>query len=210
VATEVRPTGRREYVSQLREQQAEQTRERILAAFAAQLARPNLTDFAIPDVAREAGVAVRTVYNHFPNREVLLDALASWLDGQLARDVPLPERAADLPALAVRLYREFAANEALGRAQASPGLARGIRRRRRASRVQAIENAVRSAASDPTSDQARWAAALTKHLIGADSAIALKDELGLSFEESGRAVGWCIDAMLAALGTQLPMRDDGA
>src|SRR5260370_5138546 len=61
--------------------------ELILAAFAAELARRDWADFSIPDVARAAGVSVRTVYHHFPNRDAQLEAVARWLDDQIVSGI---------------------------------------------------------------------------------------------------------------------------
>jgi AcrR family transcriptional regulator len=192
------------YVSPLRQAQTERTRELILEALAAQLAQPGLTEFSVPDVARQAGVSVRTVYHHFPNREAQMEALAKWIDQRLAGAIPAPTTAAELPALAIDLYHAFGANEALGRAQASPGLARRERRERRQQRLAAIEAVVHNAAADPTDDRARWAAALIKHLIGADAAIFLLDEMGLSIDDAGHAVAWATQLLLTALADPPP------
>ena len=44
-------------------------------AFADQLADTGLQDFSVAKMAERAGVSVRTVYHHFPDRDALLDAL---------------------------------------------------------------------------------------------------------------------------------------
>ncbi len=73
----------RVYRSELRTEQAERTRERILEALVEQLGEGN-EDFSIPRVAERAGVSVRTVYHHFPNRDAQIEAVARWLDGRFA------------------------------------------------------------------------------------------------------------------------------
>jgi AcrR family transcriptional regulator len=67
----------RTYESPLREEQLEQTRDRILAATARVLAATDGT-LSIPAVAREASVSVPTVYRHFGTKEDLLGALAVY------------------------------------------------------------------------------------------------------------------------------------
>src|SRR4026207_968260 len=64
----------REYHSELRAQQAEETRARILEATARVMAR-GLATISIPAVAREAGVSVPTVYRHFGSKRELLAAI---------------------------------------------------------------------------------------------------------------------------------------
>jgi AcrR family transcriptional regulator len=69
----------RTYESPLREEQVEQTRDRILAATSRVLST-NDGRLSIPAVAREAGVSVPTVYRHFGTKEELLGALAEWFN----------------------------------------------------------------------------------------------------------------------------------
>lgn len=65
---------KRTYTSPLREQQAEATRIRILDG-AIQVLASGAAALTIPAVAREAGVAVPTVYRHFPTKEAMEDAV---------------------------------------------------------------------------------------------------------------------------------------
>jgi AcrR family transcriptional regulator len=81
----------RAYRSALRESHAEQTRESILAAAAEEMAARGPGGFAVPSVAERCGVALRTVYRHFPTRDELVDAMWAWLYAGrdwLERDVP--------------------------------------------------------------------------------------------------------------------------
>src|SRR5439155_3179158 len=64
----------RKYGSPLRAQQAEETRERILDATGRVMAE-GLAFVSIPQVAREAGVSVPTVYRHFATKRDLLAAV---------------------------------------------------------------------------------------------------------------------------------------
>jgi AcrR family transcriptional regulator len=64
----------RAYSSQLRAQQAEETRSRILDATIRVMAR-GVGTLSIPDVAREARVSVPTVYRHFGTKAALLTAV---------------------------------------------------------------------------------------------------------------------------------------
>jgi AcrR family transcriptional regulator len=81
----------RAYRSALRESHAEQTRESILAAAADEMAARGPEGFAVPRVAERCGVALRTVYRHFPTRDELVDAMWAWLYANrdwLERGVP--------------------------------------------------------------------------------------------------------------------------
>jgi AcrR family transcriptional regulator len=67
----------RSYRSELRAEQARATRDRILEATLRVMAR-GLASLSIPEVAREAGVSVPTVYRHFGDLDALLDAFWPW------------------------------------------------------------------------------------------------------------------------------------
>ena len=68
----------RRYRSELREQQAATTRERILDATVRVMAN-GLADVTVPAVAREARVSVPTVYRHFATKRDLFAALQPHL-----------------------------------------------------------------------------------------------------------------------------------
>src|SRR5580692_11454772 len=60
---------------QLRERQAAVIREAILDALAGQLERADPDDVALPQVAADAGISLRTLYRYFPTREAMFDAV---------------------------------------------------------------------------------------------------------------------------------------
>jgi AcrR family transcriptional regulator len=185
----------RAYRSPVRQEQMELTRERILAAFVEELAEAG-DDFPIRRVAARAGVSVRTVYQHFPNREAQIDAVAAWIDAQAGPD-RLPGSAAELPAYARERYDNFFANERILRAQLAAGVASQVRRRRRRKREAAIDASV--AATGVPAEVARRAAAMVKALIGAPFALQMMDEYGLDREETMRAGEWTVRLIVEAL-----------
>jgi AcrR family transcriptional regulator len=64
----------RPYRSELRAEQAEATRARIIDA-AIRVMAGGIATLSIPDVAREAGVSVPTIYRHFGTKRDLVDAI---------------------------------------------------------------------------------------------------------------------------------------
>jgi AcrR family transcriptional regulator len=104
----------RTYESPLREEQLEQTRERILAATARVLGATDGT-LSIPAVAREASVSVPTVYRHFGTKDDLLGALAVYFIDQLR--LPYRRLPGDRDGL-----REFLIAQAAAYAEAEPAL----------------------------------------------------------------------------------------
>src|SRR5689334_19845539 len=80
---------KRVYRSALRDEQADQTRARILEGVALALAE-NPNDVSIPRVATLAKVAVPTVYRHFPSKQALFDALREEYQRRLKMPSKLP------------------------------------------------------------------------------------------------------------------------
>src|SRR5579859_7550827 len=58
--------------SGLRDKHHELTRELIMRAVVEHLEREGFAEMTVPEVARAAGVSLRTVYRHFPTRDDLL------------------------------------------------------------------------------------------------------------------------------------------
>ncbi|HUG49274.1 MAG TPA: helix-turn-helix domain-containing protein [Candidatus Limnocylindria bacterium] len=71
--TRIANTVTRSYRSELRAEQAQETRSRILDA-AVRVMAEGIASLSVPAVAREAGVSVPTVYRHFATKDELLAA----------------------------------------------------------------------------------------------------------------------------------------
>ena len=67
-----------------RQQQKEQTRERLLEAAYTVFARQGMLQSRMEDIAREAGVSHGTVFLHFHSQEELLEAVVSRYGGLIA------------------------------------------------------------------------------------------------------------------------------
>ena len=171
----------RAYVSPKREAKAAATREAILEAFVEQVADTN-GDLSPSKAAIRAGVSVRTVHTHFPNRESQIVALGEWFDRKFHPDgVTLVEDADDLP----RYFRDIHANaltSPLTRTLATTtgGIWPEVRQARRRVRLEAIRRAVEGigAPARATED----ATAMLLGLSGADTSWPLHDQYGLPLE----------------------------
>ena len=187
----------RGYESPLRRDQAERTKDLILAAFAEQLGRPGASELSVKEAAVRAGVAVRTVYHYFPDRQAQLKALASWIEAQLMPTPFEPQTAEDLLEMGRLLYESFRRNETLVRAQMVAGFASEVRALRRQARVNAIHRVVATlGAPEPMSV---GAATIIAHLASAEAGIPLIDRYGLSHDDIRAAVLQTIQAILADL-----------
>lgn len=104
----------RRYTLRRRAVALERTREAILAAARAQLARVGYAALRVEDVARRGRVSRRTVYAHFPTRAILAEAAlaerADALRDRVARWRPRSAEAAtvldEIVAFHSRSYRE--------------------------------------------------------------------------------------------------------
>src|SRR5690349_19462837 len=76
--TNVKGRRTRAYSSALRDERAEDTRQRILDALIRTMAR-GIAELSVPAVALEAGVSVPTVYRHFRTKADLVAALGPYL-----------------------------------------------------------------------------------------------------------------------------------
>jgi len=83
--------------SQRKERVTEQRRKQILDAALAVFSRKGYGEATIPDIAREGGMAVGTIYNYYPSkRDVLVSVLASRvLSEPFLRLMELPPEADD-------------------------------------------------------------------------------------------------------------------
>jgi AcrR family transcriptional regulator len=84
---------RRAYMSQVRAQNAQRTRRRIIAAATRLFAERGYAATSIADIAAEAGVVSRTVYLDFSTKRALLDAAIGVALG--GDDVPMMVRDRD-------------------------------------------------------------------------------------------------------------------
>lgn len=100
----------RRYRSELRDDQAAATRERLLQAAHRLLGTTRPVDLAFSDVAAAAGVSVRTMYRHFPTSDDLFLALSDRLLAAVMGPDPRPP--ATMAEGAAMLRRQLALMEA--------------------------------------------------------------------------------------------------
>jgi AcrR family transcriptional regulator len=84
--------ARRRYSSRLRQQQAGQTRDQVLAAAADLFEQSGWAGTTVGAIARHAGVAVETVYSGFGAKKQLLRAVVDFAVVGDAEPVPLADR----------------------------------------------------------------------------------------------------------------------
>ncbi len=181
----------RSYQSPLREDQAEATARRIVEAAIRVLER-NPAALSEPAVAREAGVAVPTVYHHYNDKAALTRAVSDSLDAT-AGLVPLSATSPAALAEHIRsVFPRLNGRHALMAPAFRTAEGDAVRREqmaRRAARVRASLAAV----------SARMDAADFENLVSIVTVLCtsetlglLEKYLGLTGEDAGAAVAWAI------------------
>ena len=196
-------TGRA-YRSELRAEQAEATRARILDAIVRVIAG-GLASLSIPAVAREAGVSVPTIYRHFATKRDLLAAVYPHVVRQAGLNELVIPRSMDELLDGLRAY--FERTDSLGDlarvAMASPG-SEAVRGLNMPDRLAMFRRLADSVAPKPSeADRDRIARVLV--ILTASSSLRLwRDHLGSSVEEVADDVDWVIHAVIASATARNP------
>jgi AcrR family transcriptional regulator len=188
----------RPYRSELRPQQAEETRSRILDATVRVLA-DGPASVSIPAVAREAGVSVPTVYRHFGTKRDLLVAVYPHLARRAGFDVVT--RPDSLEAFRDMVRSVFGGLDSLGSdaraAMASPA-ADEARQAQMPDRLRMSRGFVDVVAPHATPAERDRIARLLVVLTTSAAMRMWRDHLGCSVDEAADDVDWILRAAIAA------------
>jgi AcrR family transcriptional regulator len=194
----------RAYRSALRIEQTGQTRERILETFMEMLAEPGTHDVTIPELAKRAGVSVRTAFRHFPTRDALFDGLnESWNAAQPTR---LPRTPESFAAYVRSLYAGFAERESLVRATRQSKPLQEARARRKPQQRKHMAELFAPVTRHLDDRDARKAAAVLHVLAGSDTWLTMRDVWELTPDEAADASAWAIETLIAQLKARKPIR----
>jgi AcrR family transcriptional regulator len=189
-------SGRRPYVSPLRDRRAQQTRDEILDALTRLLEAHGADEITTQELARAAGVSQRTVYRHFPDRAALVEALTARLVAVTGRGPVDPTRLEDLKPVVIKLMADLEAHQVEARAEAIFNA--DPRRYATATREHTRRFGELVAVSLPELDekQQHGVAAIARVLVSAQTWLRLREELGIGGEASGPLVAWVLDALV--------------
>jgi AcrR family transcriptional regulator len=188
----------RGYRSQLRVQQAEETRARILDATVRVMAG-GIASVSIPAVAREAGVSVPTIYRHFGTKRDLLAAIYPHLARRVGLDrVPDPSSLDDLRDGIRAIFDRLDAFDDLARAAAASPAAEEARHVTMPDRFERISRFVDSIAPSLAKvDRDRIARLLV--ILTTSSALRVwRDHLGSSVDEASDDIDWMVRIAIAS------------
>lgn len=197
----------------LRERQLALARQAIVDACAELVTERRHLDFSMKDVAERAGVSLRTVYNHFPAREDLLDALEQDFSTSMSErggsDAAELEEGDDLTG-AVRVnLRLFEELNGVSEAFAQMPLAEVGRDAKRQQRTRLIVDHLVSLMPSVPQEDAEAIAITLRHLLSHRSWFWLTREYGLTTDQVGDVVTWAMTTLIdAAKGGNLPPPSD--
>lgn len=190
-------TATRTYKSTLREDQMEQTRERILETLEKMLADETATEVSVAAVAERAKISVRTAYRYFPTKEALLDEFNVWMRKRFGSP-PVPASMEELEDNAAALIRYFETNSQMIRASRSMS-AREVRKRRKLDQVNAMTKLTAAVVQRLDDREIKLRAAMIHQLLGSDGWLNLRENWGLTQDECIEAVQWGLRTLTAQL-----------
>jgi AcrR family transcriptional regulator len=188
----------REYRSELRARQVEDTRSRILEA-ALRVMADGFAGVSIPNVAREAGVSVPTVYRHFRTKQDLLDALHPYLMRRSGITMPDPPKTlGEIRQGVIDYLGHLDSLDDFSRAVLASPASDEARARSMARRFDVFRPAVESI-DVPISDADRDRILRLIVLLTSSPALRLlHDHLAASAEDVAEDVDWFVRAAVAA------------
>ena len=191
----------------LRERQAAVVRDAILDAVADRLDHDDPDDIAMPQVAAEAGISLRTLYRYFPTREAMFDAVGDHVVALLGLPRQI-EGADDIAPMFLESARRGAQSPQLVRAMLWTRLGRRARSSHRRRRVDSITTALAEVTSHlPLAESRRREGAIV-YLSSLPAWITVSEECGLSAEDARLGIAWAIRTLVAALRQENQMADE--
>ena len=189
----------RSYRSELRQEQTEETRARILDATMRVMAT-GLASLSVPAVAREAGVSVPTIYRHFRTKPELLAAVYPHAARRAGLDKVADPRSLDelRPMIRALLERLDNLDDLSRAAMASPG-ASEVRQATMSTRLERIRRLADTIEPKLGKADRERITRLLAVLITSASLRMWRDHLGLSVEEVAEEIDWIVRAAIFAI-----------
>lgn len=186
---------RRTYDSPLRAEQMDRTREKLLEAGVDLVAAAGSDEVTVRRVAARAQISVATAYRYFPDRDSLLEGVATWINGKVTGG-NAPANVDGLAAWTRLIYEQFEANDRFMRAQLNTPAGRAIRMKRQKRRNEAVLGTVKTSFPRASRDAHRRLAAVLRALVNLHTWVSLNDDWGMSGKEAGELVAWAITTLV--------------
>lgn len=179
----------------------EHTRREIVTAAAELLSTAPLSSLTNAAVASHAGISERTVYRHFPTREVLLAALACEVAARIDAP-PAPDSVDALPGYVRALYGRFEASAGLTAAALHADLFPAMRDGVAAQRWKALRTLLRRTFPTLPAATVEGASANLRYLLSATTWNYYRTQFSFDFERTVTAVELAVSMILTALRSQ--------
>jgi AcrR family transcriptional regulator len=183
-----------------RDEQAKQTRQKILDTVVHLLAEGHPAALSVPEVSRSSGISVATIYRYFGTKEQLLDAAA--LEGTTVSDAIVRERNPDLEDLAPflgQVYDDFEKIEPALRAQLTSRVGQELRTRRRSKSLEAVLNTLDRHGLDPDLPATRRLARVVAVL---SSSPVYLDQVGNPRDQVLDDIAWAVRTLTHSVRAQ--------
>ena len=191
-------SGARPYHSELRTDQAEETRARILDA-ALRVAATGLATMSVPAVARDAGVSVPTVYRHFGTKSGLLTEMYPHAARRSGLDRVLdPSTVGEVKATTRAVIERMESMDHASRAALASPIADEVRHATMPSRFKRIRRLAESVEPPLSSADIDRITRLAVVLFSSSAIHTWRDHLGGSVEQVADDIDWYLRAVIAA------------
>jgi len=196
VKTPAGTARRRPYESQLRADQADATRERILEGLVRSMAA-GLATLSVPAVAREAGVSIPTVYRHFGSKAGLFEALGPYVVAKagLLPD-PMPETLEDMGGSLRAVFHHLDEMDETLRAAMASQLGQEVRHAAMPMRREIHRDLIRRSAPDLEDADVERLTDMSVVLSSSGTFRVYRDYLGLSVDEAADRTRWALRTLL--------------
>lgn len=188
----------RRYDNSLREEQAEETRGRILDA-AIRVIAGGIATASVPAIAREAGVSVPTVYRHFGTKTDLLAAVYPHVARRAGLDrLPDPTSLDDLKERIGLIFERADALDALDRAAMASPAAAAVRSATMSSRLARLRRLTDAVGVDLSAADRERLTRLLAVVTASASLRMWRDHLGASVEQAAADIDFMVRALVTA------------
>jgi len=195
--TNVKRPARRAYESSLRDERAEDTRQRILDALIRTMAR-GIAKLSVPAVAEEAGVSVPTVYRHFRTKAELVAALGPYLSDK-SRLMRVPDMTHGIGPMIHEIYAQHAALDPELRAAMGSELGGEVRRRMMPRRIAMIRDTLATFVPNAAPDELDRLTRVVLILGATPTIRAFEEYLGRAPADAADDVAWVLETLVGSL-----------
>lgn len=180
----------------LRQEQRELTRGKILSAVLDLVAEESMSELSVPLVAERSGVSVATIYRYYPTKDALLNAAAEEPARRAGGSII--DEGADGSAYLRKMWEDFAGHLDLVRHQVASDTGREMRNRRYDAGKAWFGQSIAQQGVDPETAEGRRLVRLGLLLTSSLAFLDLHDRQGQSPAEAVDDVTWAITALTGA------------